>query len=392
MSAELRRGGSPDTGKAHFHYLDWLRGVAAVLVFIYHARNLFFVDAAENPAPLNLTGKFFYFVSGFGHLSVMVFFVLSGCVIAHAVIPAMVAGTWSWKSYLLARVTRLWVVLVPGLILTFGWDTLAWRFFTTALTHAEPAYAHMLTPADRDALGGITFFGNMAFLQTLEVPTYGSNGALWSLANEFWYYVVFPLIAAAGWGAGGVAARLACLALAVGLVGWAKEIVALFPVWLIGVAVYLLWRRGVAPRGWLKRWGWLMTGGAALAVLSFLRWHAAQGNFWGGDYAAGAAVGLFVFFLLFRMPPAEGFVQRAMQGVSRISFTLYIAHTPILVFLASAVMDKRSNRWPWDAFHFGCFILILATVAGYCYMVYFLTEAQTTRVRKWVGARLGVGA
>ena len=30
------------------------------------------------------------------------------------------------------------------------------------------------------------FFGNAAFLQTIWVPYLGSNGALWSLSNEFW--------------------------------------------------------------------------------------------------------------------------------------------------------------------------------------------------------------
>jgi hypothetical protein len=43
-------------------------------------------------------------------------------------------------------------------------------------------------------LSGISFFGNIFFLQTISVPIYGSNFPLWSIANEFWYYLLFPLI------------------------------------------------------------------------------------------------------------------------------------------------------------------------------------------------------
>jgi peptidoglycan/LPS O-acetylase OafA/YrhL len=40
-----------------------------------------------------------------------------------------------------------------------------------------------------------TFVGNLAFLQTIAVPIFGTNGPMWSLANEFWYYLIFPLAA-----------------------------------------------------------------------------------------------------------------------------------------------------------------------------------------------------
>jgi hypothetical protein len=40
---------------------------------------------------------------------------------------------------------------------------------------------------------------NAFFLQTIAGPTFGSNGPLWSLAYEWWYYVLFPLVLAALW-------------------------------------------------------------------------------------------------------------------------------------------------------------------------------------------------
>ena len=41
----------------------------------------------------------------------------------------------------------------------------------------------------------LTFLGNLTFFQNIYVPAFGSNGPIWSLANEFWYYIVFPLAA-----------------------------------------------------------------------------------------------------------------------------------------------------------------------------------------------------
>ena len=40
---------------------------------------------------------------------------------------------------------------------------------------------------------------NAFFLQTIVGPTFGSNGPLWSLAYEWWYYVLFPLALGAVW-------------------------------------------------------------------------------------------------------------------------------------------------------------------------------------------------
>ena len=53
-------------------------------------------------------------------------------------------------------------------------------------------------------LDAATFWGNLVFLQTILVPTYGTNALLWSLANEFWYYMLFPLLAVLihGWYSG----------------------------------------------------------------------------------------------------------------------------------------------------------------------------------------------
>src|SRR5436190_16032937 len=57
--------------------LDLSRWVAAFLVVVEHARSLMFPPSGAD-SQLGLLGKAFYFMTGFGHASVMVFFVMSG--------------------------------------------------------------------------------------------------------------------------------------------------------------------------------------------------------------------------------------------------------------------------------------------------------------------------
>jgi peptidoglycan/LPS O-acetylase OafA/YrhL len=66
-------------------YLDLARGVAALLVAISHLRAFSFVDFHQADHP-RLIWSCFYFLTGFGHQAVMVFFVLSGFLVGGTVV------------------------------------------------------------------------------------------------------------------------------------------------------------------------------------------------------------------------------------------------------------------------------------------------------------------
>ncbi len=176
------------------------------------------------------------------------------------------------------------------------------------------------------------------------------------------------------------------------LVATGAKIAGLFPVWLLGVGVFLLWRHGVAPRGAWARWGAWGASLLAAGVLAYIRAYAAQGGYAGDDLIAGGAVALAVFFLLFHRATPEGLVNQVMRGASNFSFTLYVVHTPVLVLIASYLMNDRTARWPFDAVHVAAYLAVLAAVTAFAYGVYRLTEARTPRVRAWVGRRLGFPA
>src|ERR1039458_3880308 len=79
-------------------HLDLVRGLAALAVMLGHVRSLFFVEYAQ-VEHRNLFLQGIYFLTGFGHESVMIFFVLSGLFIGPNVLESVRQGRWSWKRY-----------------------------------------------------------------------------------------------------------------------------------------------------------------------------------------------------------------------------------------------------------------------------------------------------
>ena len=174
--------------------LDLARGLAALAVCADHLRAFFFVDWPQ-AADRGWFNAVFYLVTAYGHQAVIVFFVLSGFFVAGSVTSACLEGGWSWPKYAATRLTRLWIVLLPALAATALLD-----YAGRALCHGagyDGTLMHLVTSGPAAyrpvALGLKTFLGNLFFLQTVSVPYYGTNAPLWSLANEFWYYALFPL-------------------------------------------------------------------------------------------------------------------------------------------------------------------------------------------------------
>jgi peptidoglycan/LPS O-acetylase OafA/YrhL len=221
-------------------YLDLARGIAAMVVAMSHLRAFMFVDFQAFGHP-GLMWSAFYIATGFGHEAVMAFFVLSGFLVGGSVVSRAKAKQWSWSDYAITRLTRLWIVLLPALLLTAFWDHLGMMLTGSPFYKGEMMGLYNSGPA-QGALGYniASFLGNFAFLQTIAVPTFGSNGPLWSLANEFWYYVLFPVWFCAfaktkpnaRLGNGVIALVISCL-LPVGLLLYGL-------IWLFGVAASAL--------------------------------------------------------------------------------------------------------------------------------------------------------
>ena len=183
-------------------YLDLLRFFAAVAVFLHHL------------APV--TGRYSLWGSH-GEDAVMVFFVLSGFVIAYVTdrkekTPVL---------YLSSRLARLYSVAIPALLLTLVFDEIG--------RTADPA---LYAPWYHDSLPWLRAAASVTFtnqLWSLDIRYFG-NTPYWSLSYEFWYYILFAILV--------FARRWWLIALWAIFVG--PCILLLLPVWMAGVFVYRL--------------------------------------------------------------------------------------------------------------------------------------------------------
>jgi peptidoglycan/LPS O-acetylase OafA/YrhL len=355
-----------------------------------HLRGLFFVPFSD-VRDGNAVVRGLYFVTSLGHQAVMVFFVLSGYFVGSSVLRAVMRSRWSWRWYLNQRLTRLWIVLVPALLIGGALDFTGISVFGTAGVYGgTQGYAGIVPDAVQAHLGVATGAQNVLFLQGFRATTFGSNGALWSLANEFWYYLAFPLLvfviaAARHWTRLVAAALLVLLGLFVG-----GSIAIYSIVWLMGVATFLAPEAsGLRRRYWL---GWFCAiGSVGACLLSLLvAKYRLEGE--AADFVLVPAIAVLLFVLGQRwagghddVPSAAG---KAFKKLAAFSYTLYVIHLPILVFLrAWAEKAHIGLLQPSPTHVVGAFVIAGAVVA-IAYMVSLVAERHTDGVRRWVALQL----
>ncbi|MHB8731309.1 MAG: acyltransferase family protein [bacterium] len=365
-------------------HLDLLRGLLALAVFLGHARGLFLVDD-RNIAHVSVLTKGLYFFTGFGTQAVLGFFVLSGLLISSSIFEACDTNRWSSSRYLVNRLTRLLVVLVPALVLTAMWDQAGMaRFGVTSVYGGNPSAGNVVEFAVAQRSSALTFLGNVLFLQQIAVPAFGSNSALWSLGYEFWYYIAFPL----GWFALATAQRMPAR---IGLLALGTVVVVMLGpsgdlglvLWIMGAAATFVVRRPALAQRVGRVLPWWLTLPLYAAVLTMLRFHGIRSDSL-AELVAGAACALFVSTLVNRAAaPAFGRAyESGAKFLAEMSYTLYAVHLPLLVFLQAWLV--RSARWQPDAAHLARLAGIVLLVFAYAFAVSRLTEARTDDVRRFV--------
>jgi peptidoglycan/LPS O-acetylase OafA/YrhL len=359
--------------------------MAALMVMCGHVRALFFVDFHQ-VAHGNIALRILYFGTGLGHQAVVLFFVLSGYLISSAVFKRRALDRWSWGDYAIDRCSRLYAVLIPGLLIGWVFDRLGILSFAPPSLYSRPLEAFGSAIA-QERLTLSIFFGNLAFLQTIACPTFGSNSPLWSLANEFWYYLLFPVLleVVKAWRskAAARATLLSLLTLAIAaFVGW--PILCDFPIWLAGTALVVA---HATHRLRLAAARLLYLFGTSVALcLCFI---AARTNiaFVGSDLTLGLVFGAFLLALL-QLGSCEigSAYARLSHLAAGFSYSLYVLHFPFLLFLRAWLTP--SERWQPDARHLvvGLGIGIITLVLAW--FVSTFTEQKTSIFRDLIKSRI----
>jgi peptidoglycan/LPS O-acetylase OafA/YrhL len=330
----------------------------------------------------NLLVMVAYLITWLGHQWVVVFFVLSGYLVGGSVLRQVAANRWTWGGYALTRLTRLYTVLIPALVLGGLADLLGLRMFGTAGIYGDHTGAHEIFGGIAVRLSLPILFGNYFFLQAIRVPVLGSNNPLWSLSYEFWYYAAFPLLVYAFWRKRNVAPRLiSALLLAVLAFFVGEKIAPAGLIWLMGVTIH--WLPVRKPATVLKA-RVLLGGVISLTVVTLAcckQYHTAV-----FDFVLGAVVSVLIYAILScsedRLSPIYTYLA---QHTARSSYTLYLVHVPALVFLTAWIGQQR---WQPDGRHLLFAFGILAVVFVYAQIVYLSFERNTGAIRRWLKPRI----
>jgi peptidoglycan/LPS O-acetylase OafA/YrhL len=290
-------------------YIDAVRVLAALVVFLDHF---------ARPA---ISGGLFWQIAPFGGDAVIVFFVISGFVIAHATAQK----ERNAADYFVSRAARIYSVAVPAIVLTVACD-----FVGQWIDPHYTSWSYSPGALWQQILTGLTFtnaFWNLGFFP-------GSDGAYWSLGYEVPYYAIF--------GAALFARGLWRIILPAGLMLMAGPgILTLLPIWLFGVGLYCLGRRWKAREaiGWLLFLGPIAAWGAAqfwMRAAGYAIEHVATTDYV-PDYVTGIC---FAINLLGFEAIAPRFARllrpyaRAIRWTAGRSFTIYLVHIPVLKLCA----------------------------------------------------------
>src|ERR1700730_1395910 len=359
--------------------LDLARGLAALAVAGGHLRSFVFVDSGS-AGNTNALWKLFYFLTGLGHEAVMVFFVMSGFLVGKHIYDTVAAGQWAWGDYTIRRLSRLWIVLIPALTLNALWDYVGIHLYHGSLYDGLLNNINHSTPsAGNVALiyGFDTFLANALFLQTIVAPTFGTNTPLWSLANEFWYYVIFPLGFLASRSTVPAVQRIVFASLAI-VICFVLPIGIVFSglIWMFGFGVVLVQahiRTGLSPLA--LRTFTALSAALFLAAIASAKLLPANQL---GDFMCGGAFALLLYFLI-KIRGREGIVSRLSKTLAEFSYTLYLTHFPLLALLSCAMLPNarfQPGVGPLALYH-----ALLLAMTAYAYFIYVLFERNTGHVQ-----------
>ncbi len=381
----LRSASMFKTGR--LDHLDLLRGLAALLVVTGHLRGYIFQsfhDLEQAGGQVGAVERIFYFATGLGHQAVMIFFALSGFLVGGKALDDILSHKFAWSGYLLRRLTRLWIVIVPTLLLTLLLDSIGLEL--TKGVGYDGRYYDLYASGPQGSAGvdhsAFAFFCNLAFLQTIYTPTFGSNGPMWSLANEFWYYILFPLVAWLG------LARVSAIARIIGLSVVLALLSSLPTVLLEGGAI---WVAGAAA-AWCSRSQALQPllqaaalRLAAVPALAAVLVASKAPSIAIGDVGLGLAVAA-ILPVLALLPSPGGAYAAVARGLSEISYTLYLTHFPLLTVIVLSGLAPM--KWQPSMAAAGIYAELLLVAIVWAAAIWWCFERHTDRVYRKISRKL----
>jgi peptidoglycan/LPS O-acetylase OafA/YrhL len=358
-----------NTGR--FAELDSLRGVAALSVVFLHFVDMFFPWARIGSRTqlqrtvLNLIYPFYA-----GHEAVMLFFVLSGFVLALPYVSGRQQGYW---AFVRRRIVRLYCPYLVALMLAVG-GVAIWHGHLGLGDWADVSWSRPVDP--KLVLQHVLFVGNY--------DTEQYNVVFWTLVLEMRISLIFPFLAGLIVRVRTLTALLiaaACpLVYQVSIRAWpaSEPMVATIAFIAAFICGILIAQNLQAIRGWYESLARLAKVGLGAGVLVFYTCsHLVPSRVGQVPMLMGAA-GLIVIAL-------NSNLARRLLGLAvprflgRISYSLYLVHVPVLFALTFALHTRISKTT--------LFFIYVPTAIGLGTIFNILVEEPFIRLSRRIGRR-----
>lgn len=358
--ADGARDHGADVRGYRYDALDGVRGLAAQVVLVCHGLGMTALSPAHSPAAAAN--------EWLGRASVMVFFSLSGFVIATSLSRLIAQDRRGFLlPYAVHRLARIWPPLILAITVTFA---------VGALGHAGLPLLTMT--GDPYRLDWIAFLRGITLTFGPGDATFVIDRALWSLRQEVYLYVIAALAAVSlvGRGFWRIAAGAAACAM---IAATADRFFYLQSLVLFSAGAGAALFGGMPRLRALARAPWV-------APVTILLWLAPLGFVGVPGYvdamsndpaflAYQALIGLPLSLALLGLALDEGAVSRslaALRGLASFSYTLYVIHVPVMTLIFS--LRAHAGLVPGMSGDVATLVAALALAQGVAYAAALFVE------------------
>lgn len=335
-------------------FIDAMRGVAALLVAYFHCRQVAWVGVHRFHEVAGFSfepGALLAYLTlpiAWGSAGVSIFFVISGYCIHRNQASRLVADPsyrLDTRIFWARRFARIYPVLFAALLLTLALDSISLGL---------PPINHKILD-----IGPKAFLISLFSMQGVLAHPYGSNGALWTLAIEVQFYLMYPLLFAARRRMG-VLPTMAAIAVINAVSGyllepiWVYFFTSYWFSWTLGAYVAEIRATSSAPLNGSQVLKWRLTG----LVLAGLGCAAFNYSVYIGQYIAFQlwAMGFACMLRTMVDPGALSmrgrWITRMFARCGAFSYSLYAIHLPIFICLQAIFFRSalQVSIWPSLAF------------------------------------------
>lgn len=359
--------------------LHIIRAIAAIGVVLTHARFILWSGGEAYVAKFPVQNWslaeyplfFSDLITSLGSQRVYLFFILSGFFAQYSI-----RNEFSLPDYLRKRFLRLYpayiaATILAGIVLYISFNYINSNIYTEGVRE----YNSRLVGGYRD-IGLGSFLHSLSFTKSGEY--FGLNAQYWSLKQEMFFCLLFPLYNLLS-----IRNQLGLLGLCVALVLATGNVIFFYQsFFLVGMMLYKGFERGLRIPAALPTW---LYGTAVVSLYMGIYLLSKRGHNYPASLLTVALAFLALEFLLTRTVR----VPRAVTWFSEVSYSVYLNHMWGLL-LVYAVLSRISgdlifySRWPY---YTGAILAIICSLPSY-YFVEKPIVAYMHRLRRSGASRV----